>query len=73
MHYKYHKVNFQCGRSYVDYPDWLKSKKATINPINKNDDKWFQYTVFQDGVPREKQREIFNELVNERADEIHNF
>ena len=60
-------------RPYIDYPDWLKSKKATINPINKNDDKWFQYTVFQDGVPGEKQGEIFNELVNERADEIHNF
>ena len=22
--------------SYIDFPDWIKSEKATINPINKN-------------------------------------
>ena len=32
------------GGSYVDFPDWIK-KKATINPINKKDNKCFQYAV----------------------------
>ena len=27
------------------YPDWIKNKKATINPINKKDNKCFQYVV----------------------------
>ena len=31
--------------SYIDSPDWIKNKNATINPINKKDDKCFQYTV----------------------------
>ena len=36
LYYKYHKINLnRCG-SYGDSPNWMKSKKATINPINKN-------------------------------------
>ena len=31
--------------SYVDSPDWIKNKKATIDFINKIDDKCFQYAV----------------------------
>ena len=42
--YKCHKVNFICGGSYIDSPDWIKKKKATINPKN-TDDKCFQYAV----------------------------
>ena len=29
-------------RSYIEFPDWIRNKKAIINPINK-DDKCFQY------------------------------
>ena len=42
MYYKCHKVNFKRGGSYTDSPDWIKKKKATINPKN-TDDKCFQY------------------------------
>ena len=31
--------------SYRDSPDWMKSKKATMNPVNKKDNTCFQYTV----------------------------
>ena len=44
MYYKCHKLNFKCGGSYIDSPDWIKKKKATINPKNE-DDKCFQYVV----------------------------
>ena len=40
MYYKCHKINLSCGRSYADYPDWIKNKKATINPI-KTDNEFF--------------------------------
>ena len=30
--------------SSLEYPKWLKNKKATINPEN-NDDKCFQYAL----------------------------
>ena len=43
MYYKCHK-NPNLG-GYVDSPDWIKNKRATINPINKKDDKCFQYTI----------------------------
>ena len=44
MYYKCHKVNFKRRGSYIDSPDWIEIKTATIN--SKNDDhKCFQYTV----------------------------
>ena len=45
LYYKCHKINLNCGRSYIDSSDWIKSKKATINLINKKDNKCFQYAV----------------------------
>ena len=30
---------------YLDSPDWIKNKKATLNPINKKDNSCFQYPV----------------------------
>ena len=44
MYYKCYKVGFRRGGSYIDSPDWIKRKKATINPKNTND-KCFQYVV----------------------------
>ena len=32
------------GKSYIDSLEWLKNKKATINPKN-NDDNCFQYSL----------------------------
>ena len=45
VHYKCHKINLKCGGSCIDSPDWIKSKRTTINPINKKDNKRFQYVV----------------------------
>ena len=42
--YKCHKINFKYGRSYIDSADWMKKKKATINPTN-DDDKCFQHAI----------------------------
>ena len=35
LYYKCHKINPNCGRSYIESPDWIKSRKAIINPNNK--------------------------------------
>ena len=43
--YKCHKINPNRRRSNIDSPDWINNKKATINPINKKDNKCFQYAV----------------------------
>ena len=42
--YKLHKISLNRGGSYIDSPEWLKNKKATINPKNK-DDQCFQYSL----------------------------
>ena len=44
LYYKFHKINFKCVDSYIDSLDWIKKKKATINPKNEHD-KCFQYAV----------------------------
>ena len=33
------------GGLYIDSLDWIKDKKATINPINKKDNKCFKYAI----------------------------
>ena len=40
----YIKISLNRGGSYIDSPEWLRNKKATINPKN-NDDKCFQYAL----------------------------
>ena len=42
-YYKCHKMNTNYVGSYIDSLDWIK--KVTINPINKKDNKCFQYAV----------------------------
>ena len=44
MYYICHKLNFKCGWSYIDSPDWIKSKNAIVNPKNE-DDKCLQYAT----------------------------
>ena len=39
LYYKCHKVIFNRGGLYIDFPDWIIEEKATINP--KNTDKIF--------------------------------
>ena len=44
MYYKCHKTNFKRGDSHIVFADWIKQKKATINPKN-TDDKCFKYAA----------------------------
>ena len=44
MYCKCHKLNFKPGGSYIDSPDWIKNKKATVN-LKNEDDKGFQQAV----------------------------
>ena len=44
LYYTLNKVSLSRGGSYIDSAKWLKNKKATINPKDK-DDKCFQYAL----------------------------
>ena len=41
LYYHLQKVGLKRSRSYIDSPEWLKNKKATINR-KSNDDNCFQ-------------------------------
>ena len=38
LHYHLHKISLNRAGSYIDSPEWLKAKRATINPKNKNNE-----------------------------------
>ena len=44
LNYIFHKIDLKRGGSYIDAPEWIKKKKATIN-VENEDDKCFQYSV----------------------------
>ena len=44
FYYNFNKTNIYRDESYIDSPKWLKDKKSTINPKNK-DHKCFQYVA----------------------------
>ena len=41
LYYKCHKLNPNCGGSYIDSPDWIKNKRSAINPINKKEKNFY--------------------------------
>ena len=45
LYHKCHKSNPNICGSYINSLDWIKNKKAIINPINKKDNKYLQYDV----------------------------
>ena len=44
LNYIFHKVDLKRSGSYIETPEWLKNKGATINCQN-GDDKCFQYAI----------------------------
>ena len=44
LYYSLHRISLNRGGSYIDSPDWIKHKKATINPKNK-DNECFKYAI----------------------------
>ena len=44
LSYHIHKTSLKRGNSYIKSPEWIASKKAIINPKNK-DDRCFEYSI----------------------------
>ena len=45
LYYKLQKISLKRGVSDISTLVWLRNKRATINPKNKNDDSCFQYAL----------------------------
>ena len=44
LNYIFHKIDLKRGGSYTEAPEWIKNKKATIDP-KYDDEKCFQYAL----------------------------
>ena len=44
LSYHIHKTSLKRGKLYIESPEWVLNKTATINPKNK-DNKSFQYSI----------------------------
>ena len=45
LYYHFQRIDIRRGGSYIASPDWIASKKATINPKNEKDNKCFQWSI----------------------------
>ena len=71
MDYKLHKVRLKRGGSYIESPEWILYKRATINPKNKIDNKCFQDSITLSLNYNEiRQKELENILKNIKHEDI---
>ena len=45
LYYYFQKINIRRAEQYIMSPDWIVTKKATINPKNEKDNKCFQWSI----------------------------
>ena len=64
-----HKINIKRAESYIRSPDWIASKKATINPKNEKENKCFQWSIIAGlNYNITKEKELKKLLEFKRAD-----
>ena len=63
----FHKIDLRRGSSYIPSPQWLKAKKAVVNPKNKKDNYCFAYAttiaIYHKEIGRDLDR-ISNKLLD---------
>ena len=45
LYYDFQRIDIRRAESYIISPDWITSKKATINPKNEKHNKCFQWSI----------------------------
>ena len=45
MHYYFQRIDIRGAQSYIISPDWIASKKTTINPKNEKDNESFKWSI----------------------------
>ena len=45
MHYYSQRIDIRGAQSYIISPDWIASKKTTINPKNEKDNESFKWSI----------------------------
>ena len=45
LYYYFQRIDIRRGESYIVSPDWILSKKATINQKNEKDNECFKWSI----------------------------
>ena len=45
LYYHFQRIDIRRAESYIMSPDWIASKKATINPKDKKDNECFKWSI----------------------------
>ena len=45
LYYHFQRIDIRRAESYIMSPDWILSKKATINPKNEKDNECFKWSI----------------------------
>ena len=45
FYYNFQRIDLRRTESYITSPDWIASKKATINPKNEKDNERFKWSI----------------------------
>ena len=69
LYYHFQRIDIRRGESYIVSPDWIASKKATINPKNEKDNKCFQWSIISGlNYNKIKEKELKKILKFKRVD-----
>ena len=48
LYYHFQRIDIRRAESYIISPDWIASKKATINPKNEKDNECFKWSIISE-------------------------
>ena len=69
LYYNFQRIDIRRAESYIMSPDWIASKKATINPKNEKDNKCFQWSIIAGlNYNKIKEQELKKSLKFKRVD-----
>ena len=66
LYYYFQKIDIRRAESYIVSPDWIASKKATINPRNEKDNKCSQWAIIS-GINYNKSNEKYLKKIEKLA------
>ena len=68
LYYHFQRIDIRRAESYIMSPDWIASKKATINPKNEKYNKYFQWPIISGLNYKTKEKELEKILKFKRVD-----
>ena len=68
IYYHFQRINIRRGGSYIASPNWIASKKVTINPKTQKDNECFKWSIITGLNYKIKEKELKKLLKFKRVD-----